>query len=77
MNGVIVSHLILLIHVGKNNRVIGIIAGAVAVGAALLFAAPVITLVYCKRRKPQDFFFDVAGSLIKRKDGLLSDQSCI
>ncbi|BAT73991.1 hypothetical protein VIGAN_01156900 [Vigna angularis var. angularis] len=46
---------------GKNNRVIGIIAGAVAVGAALLFAAPVITFVYCKRRKPHDFFFDVAA----------------
>jgi len=47
------------------------------VGAALLFAAPVIALVYCKRRKPQDFFFDVAGRLIKRKDGLHTDQSCI
>jgi len=38
--------------------------------AALSFAAPVIALVYCKRRKRQDFFFDVAGRLIKRKDGL-------
>jgi len=47
------------------------------VGAALLFAAPVITLVYCKRKKPQDFFFDVAGSLVKRKDVLLTDQNCI
>ncbi|XP_027917130.1 BRASSINOSTEROID INSENSITIVE 1-associated receptor kinase 1-like isoform X2 [Vigna unguiculata] len=46
---------------GNSNRVIGIIAGGVAVGAALLFAAPVITLVYCKRRKPHDFFFDVAA----------------
>jgi len=31
----------------------------------------VIALVYCKRRKLQDFFFDVAGSLVKRKDVLL------
>ncbi|KAL9329141.1 hypothetical protein ACSQ67_004144 [Phaseolus vulgaris] len=46
---------------GNNNRAVGIIAGGVAVGAALLFAAPVIALVYCKRRKPQDFFFDVAA----------------
>ncbi|KAK7368781.1 hypothetical protein VNO80_10811 [Phaseolus coccineus] len=46
---------------GKNNRAVGITAGGVAVGAALLFAAPVIALVYCKRRKPQDFFFDVAA----------------
>jgi len=34
------------------------------VGAALLFAAPVIVLVYWKRRKPRDFFFDVAGWLV-------------
>jgi len=47
------------------------------VGTALLFAALVMTLVYCKRRKPQDFFFDVAGSLVKRKDVLLTNQSCI
>ncbi|KAK7368780.1 hypothetical protein VNO80_10810 [Phaseolus coccineus] len=40
---------------------IGVIAGGVAVGAALLFAAPVITFVYWKRRKPPDYFFDVAA----------------
>jgi len=31
------------------------------VGAALLFAIPAIALAYWQRRKPQDYFFDVAG----------------
>jgi len=38
--------------------------------AALSFAAPLIGLVYCKRRNRQEFFFDVSGRLIKRKEGL-------
>ncbi|KAK7400293.1 hypothetical protein VNO78_11497 [Psophocarpus tetragonolobus] len=46
---------------GNDNGVLGAIAGGVAVGAALLFAAPVIALVYWKRRKPQEFFVDVAA----------------
>ncbi|XP_047165320.1 BRASSINOSTEROID INSENSITIVE 1-associated receptor kinase 1-like isoform X2 [Vigna umbellata] len=46
---------------GNSFRSIGVIAGGVAVGAALLFAAPVIAFVYCKRRKPPDYFFDVAA----------------
>ncbi|XP_059445465.1 BRASSINOSTEROID INSENSITIVE 1-associated receptor kinase 1-like [Corylus avellana] len=37
----------------------GAIAGGVAAGAALLFAAPAIALVMWRRRKPQDHFFDV------------------
>ncbi|XP_048439209.1 BRASSINOSTEROID INSENSITIVE 1-associated receptor kinase 1 isoform X2 [Pyrus x bretschneideri] len=37
----------------------GAIAGGVAAGAALLFAAPAIALAYWRRRKPQDNFFDV------------------
>ncbi|KAM1392363.1 hypothetical protein ACFX2I_019949 [Malus domestica] len=37
----------------------GAIAGGVAAGAALLFAAPAIALAYWRRRKPQDHFFDV------------------
>ncbi|XP_029128561.1 BRASSINOSTEROID INSENSITIVE 1-associated receptor kinase 1 isoform X2 [Cajanus cajan] len=45
----------------KGIRAIGAIAGGVAVGAALLFVAPVIAFVYWKRRKPQDDFFDVAA----------------
>jgi len=47
--------------VGNSFRSIGVIAGGVAVGAALLFAAPVIVFVYWKRRKPPDYFFDIAG----------------
>ena len=39
----------------------GAIAGGVAAGAALLFAAPAIALAYWRRRKPQDHFFDVPG----------------
>ncbi|KAL0365119.1 UNVERIFIED_CONTAM: BRASSINOSTEROID INSENSITIVE 1-associated receptor kinase [Sesamum angustifolium] len=37
----------------------GAIAGGVAAGAALLFAAPAIALAWYRRRKPQDHFFDV------------------
>ncbi|PWA79340.1 Somatic embryogenesis receptor kinase 1 [Artemisia annua] len=37
----------------------GAIAGGVAVGAALLFAAPAIAFAWWRRRKPQEFFFDV------------------
>ncbi|KAI9073073.1 hypothetical protein K1719_044993 [Acacia pycnantha] len=35
------------------------IAGRVAAGTALLFAAPAIALAYWLRRKPQQYFFDV------------------
>ena len=44
---------------GNSNT--GAIAGGVAAGAALLFAAPAIALAYWRRRKPQDHFFDVPG----------------
>ncbi|CAH1446167.1 unnamed protein product [Lactuca virosa] len=37
----------------------GAIAGGVAVGAALLFAAPAIAFAWWRRRKPQEYFFDV------------------
>ncbi|KAL5096414.1 hypothetical protein RYX36_000741 [Vicia faba] len=37
----------------------GAIAGGVAAGAALLFAAPAIALSYWRKRKPHDNFFDV------------------
>lgn len=40
----------------------GAIAGGVAAGAALLFAAPAIAFAWWRRRKPQEFFFDVPGS---------------
>ena len=43
-----------------NSRT-GAIAGGVAAGAALLFAAPAIALAWWRRRKPQDHFFDVPG----------------
>lgn len=39
----------------------GAIAGGVAAGAALLFAAPAIALALWRRRTPQDHFFDVPG----------------
>ncbi|PWA77289.1 Concanavalin A-like lectin/glucanase, subgroup [Artemisia annua] len=42
-----------------SNGSTGIIAGGVAAGAALLFAGPAIALVWYRRRKPQDHFFDV------------------
>lgn len=45
-----------------GNSATGAIAGGVAAGAALLFAAPAIFLAWWRRRKPQDHFFDVPGS---------------
>ncbi|KAF7127108.1 hypothetical protein RHSIM_Rhsim11G0135200 [Rhododendron simsii] len=39
----------------------GAIAGGVAAGAALLFAAPAIALAMWRRRKPQDHFFDLSA----------------
>ncbi|WJX26294.1 BRASSINOSTEROID INSENSITIVE 1-associated receptor kinase 1 [Trifolium repens] len=42
---------------GGSNT--GAIAGGVAAGAALLFAAPAIALAYWRKRKPADHFFDV------------------
>uniref|UniRef100_A0A803MUZ4 Protein kinase domain-containing protein n=1 Tax=Chenopodium quinoa TaxID=63459 RepID=A0A803MUZ4_CHEQI len=41
------------------NSATGAIAGGVAAGAALLFAAPAIALAWWRRRKPQEHFFDV------------------
>ncbi|KAK8628516.1 hypothetical protein V6N13_009103 [Hibiscus sabdariffa] len=43
----------------SGNSVTGAIAGGVAAGAALLFAAPAIAFAWWRRRKPQEFFFDV------------------
>ncbi|KAM7278648.1 hypothetical protein ACFE04_005782 [Oxalis oulophora] len=42
-----------------GNGATGAIAGGVAAGAALLFAAPAIAFAWWRRRKPKDFFFDV------------------
>ncbi|KAK6916097.1 Leucine-rich repeat [Dillenia turbinata] len=42
-----------------GNGATGAIAGGVAAGAALLFAAPAIAVAYWRRRKPQDHFYDV------------------
>ena len=39
----------------------GAIAGGVAAGAALLFAAPAIAFAWWRRRKPHDIIFDVPG----------------
>ncbi|XVE93086.1 hypothetical protein REPUB_Repub01dG0159900 [Reevesia pubescens] len=43
----------------SGNSATGAIAGGVASGAALLFAAPAIVLAWWRKRKPQDHFFDV------------------
>ncbi|KAL3032219.1 hypothetical protein AAZX31_02G072000 [Glycine max] len=43
----------------EGNSATGAIAGGVAAGAALLFAAPAIVFAWWRRRKPQEFFFDV------------------
>ncbi|XP_051118359.1 somatic embryogenesis receptor kinase 2-like [Andrographis paniculata] len=42
-----------------GNSVTGAIAGGVAAGAALLFAVPAIAFAWWRRRKPQEYFFDV------------------
>ncbi|KAA0039187.1 somatic embryogenesis receptor kinase 2 isoform X1 [Cucumis melo var. makuwa] len=64
-----------------GNSATGAIAGGVAAGAALLFAAPAIAFAWWRRRKPQEVFFDVPGwsfSLIKSSNGLrLFDSFCL
>ncbi|KAI3686053.1 hypothetical protein L1987_79723 [Smallanthus sonchifolius] len=47
------------IPVPGGNSATGALAGGVAAGAALLFAAPAIIFALWRRRKPQEFFFDV------------------
>ncbi|ONK65224.1 uncharacterized protein A4U43_C07F34950 [Asparagus officinalis] len=44
---------------GSGTSSTGAIAGGVAAGAALLFAAPAIGFAWWRRRKPQEYFFDV------------------
>lgn len=44
---------------GGSASSTGAIAGGVAAGAALLFAAPAIGFAWWRRRKPQEYFFDV------------------
>ncbi|KAL0909112.1 hypothetical protein M5K25_023643 [Dendrobium thyrsiflorum] len=44
---------------GSSASSTGAIAGGVAAGAALLFAAPAIGFAWWRRRKPQEYFFDV------------------
>lgn len=48
-------------QISGGNGATGAIAGGVAAGAALLFAAPAIAFALWRRRKPQEFFFDVPG----------------
>ncbi|GMP26280.1 hypothetical protein CsSME_00002784 [Camellia sinensis var. sinensis] len=43
----------------SGNSATGAIAGGVAAGAALLFAAPAIGFAWWRRRKPHEHFFDV------------------
>lgn len=58
---ILVWHLTHLLYVSEVKSATGAIAGGVAVGAALLFAAPAIAFAWWRRRKPQEFFFDVPG----------------
>nr|ANA57339.1 SERK-like protein 2 [Dioscorea oppositifolia] len=44
---------------GSSASSTGAIAGGVAAGAALLFAAPAIGFAWWRRRKPQEYFYDV------------------
>ncbi|XP_010937037.1 LRR receptor kinase BAK1 [Elaeis guineensis] len=44
---------------GSSVSSTGALAGGVAAGAALLFAAPAIGFAWWRRRKPQEHFFDV------------------
>ena len=46
---------------GSSASSTGAIAGGVAAGAALLFAAPAIGFAWWRRRKPQEYFYDVPG----------------
>ncbi|KAL6959256.1 Somatic embryogenesis receptor kinase 1 [Sarracenia purpurea var. burkii] len=47
------------IYSPSGNSATGAIAGGVAAGAALLFAAPAIGFAWWRRRKPRELFFDV------------------
>ncbi|RWV99844.1 hypothetical protein GW17_00037228 [Ensete ventricosum] len=53
-----------VISIGSNASSTGAIAGGVAAGAALLFAAPAIGFAWWRRRKPQEHFFDVPAANI-------------
>jgi len=55
------NYLYKCISTGNNAPSTGAIAGGVAAGAALLFAAPAIGFAWWRRRKPQEYFFDVPG----------------
>lgn len=46
---------------GSSASSTGAIAGGVAAGAALLIAVPAIAFAWCRRRKPEEYFFDVPG----------------
>lgn len=60
----------------KGSSATGAIAGGVAAGAALLFAAPAIALAWWRKRKPQDHFFDVPG-LCLMEELVFLIQKCI
>ena len=52
---------VFLDFIDVENSATGAIAGGVAAGAALLFAALEIVLAWWLRRKPQEHFSDVPG----------------
>jgi somatic embryogenesis receptor kinase 1 len=62
-----------LFDAGSSSSSTGAIAGAVAAGAALLFAVPAIGFAYWRRRKPQEHFFDVPGKHLTAEGELLGE----
>lgn len=52
---------VLINVVSGGNGATGAIAGGVAAGAALLFAAPALGFAWWRRRKPRELFYDVPG----------------
>ncbi|KAK7260312.1 hypothetical protein RIF29_26266 [Crotalaria pallida] len=49
----------LMVKFERSSKSTGAIAGGVAAGAAVLFAAPAILLAYWRRKRPEYYFFDV------------------
>lgn len=67
----LISVFLFLFHFAGGNNATGAIAGGVAAGAALLFAAPAMAFAWWQRRKPRENFFDVPG--YSRNSNLISN----
>lgn len=69
-------YLVFILWISGGVSATGAIAGGVAAGAALLFAAPAILFAWWRRRKPQEYFFDVPGQSLVLSNfylGILGD----